>query len=121
MNIQPKAITWIATHPHQLILGEGDRLATLGFLHAAATAGYDVHLINLEAAPSLTATRCAHRGTTQNPTWVRGRHTKAARLAAWAEQQPGITVHTLDAAEPVAALTRQARSRIPTLTSLNIM
>lgn len=121
MNIQPRAITWISTRPHHLILGEGDRLATVGFLTAAAEAGYTVDLLHLDAPPALTAERAARRGTNQNPTWVKGRHTKNARLAAWAERVPGVIVHYLDAYRPTAALAATARNRIPALQSLNIM
>lgn len=81
MGVAPKAYQWIATRPHPLILGEGDRLATKGFLNATRTAGYDVWLINLVAAPNTLTTRRAQRGSTQNDTWMRGRATKAVNLA----------------------------------------
>lgn len=121
MSVQPRAVDWLHTHPAALILGEGDRLATLGFLTGADKAGYTVHLASLEAPPAITAARRHQRGTTQNPAWVQGRHTKAARLAAWADTDPAIRTYVLDATQPTSALAEQLRSRIPALTSLNLM
>lgn len=80
MSIQPKAVEWIATRPHRLVLGEGARLATVGFLHAARAAGYTVHLVHLSAGDNALADRRTGRGSDQNPVWVRGATTRARRI-----------------------------------------
>lgn len=80
MSIQPKAVEWIATRPHRLVLGEGARLATVGFLHAARAAGYTVHLVHLSANDNALADRRRGRGSDQSPVWVRGATTRAQRI-----------------------------------------
>jgi hypothetical protein len=80
MSIHPRACQWIATRPQTLVLAEGDRLATLGFLNAAVDAGYRVTLVHLSATLETLDARCAQRGSKQNPTWRKGRITKANRL-----------------------------------------
>jgi len=80
MSIQPQAVEWIATRPHRLILGEGARLATVGFLHAARSAGYTVHLVHLGAQDARLAERRRGRGSDQSPVWVRGATTRARRI-----------------------------------------
>lgn len=80
MSIQPQAVEWIATRPHRLVLGEGARLATVGFLHAARAAGYTVHLVHLSARDNALAERRRGRGSDQSPVWVRGATTRARRI-----------------------------------------
>jgi hypothetical protein len=118
LNVQPKAVTWITTIPHTLVLAEGDRLANLGFLRAAAAAGYEVYLLALEAPGDVLDARCAARGSAQNRQWRAGRLTKATRLAATAEVTRGLSVHRLDTRNPVAELAAEARAYARALTRL---
>lgn len=80
MSVQPKAVEWIATKPHPLILGEGSRLGTVGFLMAARNSGYKVMLVHLEADAATLAKRRLQRGSKQNEQWMRGAETRARRL-----------------------------------------
>jgi ribose 1,5-bisphosphokinase PhnN len=80
MSIQPRAVEWIVTRPHRLVLAEGARLATAGFLHAARAAGYTVHLIHLDGQPTTLDARRAERDSHQAPSWVRGATTRAQRI-----------------------------------------
>ncbi len=80
MSVQPLAVDWIIGRPHTLVLGEGARLATVGFLGAAAVSGYDVHLVHLEASPATLDVRRVGRGSSQSPQWMRGAETRARRI-----------------------------------------
>ena len=87
MNVARKAEAWIASTPAQVVAGEGDRLAYNGFFCAARDAGYRLSVIHLDTGPDVAAQRRAARAAAlgtklQNPTWVRGRESKAAKLAA---------------------------------------
>jgi len=81
-NIMPQAKHWISRVIYTLVLGEGDRLAKMPFLQAAADAGYEVHLFHLYASPEVLDARCEARGSKQNDTWRKGRATAADNLAA---------------------------------------
>jgi ribose 1,5-bisphosphokinase PhnN len=81
MSVQPKAMEWICSKPSPLVLGEGARLGTVGFLMAARSAGYRVTLVHLEADQRTLAERRRARGSLQNEQWMRGAETRAARLA----------------------------------------
>ena len=81
MSVQPRAVEWIASRPHRLVLGEGARLGTVGFLTAARTAGYRVLLVHLSAPEDVLERRRALRGSSQSPAWMRGAETRAQRLA----------------------------------------
>jgi hypothetical protein len=89
MSVSPRALAWVVgTTLWQPILAEGDRLAHIGFLGGCADAGVDVTVVYLRCDPAVLATRREDRtaavGKAQNPTWVRGRESKAERLAtAW--------------------------------------
>jgi len=118
MSIGPAAITWLGTRPAALILGEGDRLAYPGFLAAAKTAGYTVTLVYVTAPDSVLDYRCEERGSAQNETWRKGRATKAARLASWA-QEAGLRVTGADtAANRAGTLAAMLREEIPVLETL---
>lgn len=81
MSVQPRAVEWIASRPHRLVLGEGARLGTVGFLTAARTAGYRVLLVHLSAPEDVLERRRALRGSRQSPSWMQGAETRAQRLA----------------------------------------
>jgi hypothetical protein len=117
MSVSPAAKAWVATHPYGLVLAEGDRLAHMGFLTAAADAGYRVTLVYLQADPDLVDARCAARGSTQDPTWRAGRATKAHRLGASASEA-GYRVLLLDAAAPTAENEQGLRALLPVINAL---
>jgi ribose 1,5-bisphosphokinase PhnN len=100
MSVNPRAAAWIRTRPHPLVLAEGDRLANTTFLTAAASAGYDVTLVNLTADPATLAARADARGSRQNRSWARGRATKAARLAEVALAAGWTVIHVNGLAAP---------------------
>lgn len=109
MSIQPKAVSWIGLRPHGLVLGEGARLATVGFMDAAEAAGYRVTPFYLEASEELLAQRRRQRGSQQNETWMRGAATRAANLA------DRIGALRLPARLPVEEIAGQARYYAPVL------
>lgn len=80
MNVQPKAVEWLRTHPYPLILGEGMRLGTKGFLWAAQDAGYHVYLMQLSTSTEIAKARREQRGTGQNETWAKGAETRVKNL-----------------------------------------
>jgi ribose 1,5-bisphosphokinase PhnN len=80
MAVNPHAINWISNSTETLVLGEGARLANARFLLASVMAGYRLHLVHLSAVPGVLADRRAARGSHQNPGWIRGAETRAARI-----------------------------------------
>jgi hypothetical protein len=80
MNVHPQAVAWALAAPMpEVVVGEGQRLATAAFLDALRSRG-TVRLIHLTADPLELERRRAGRG--QNETWVRAATTRAANLAA---------------------------------------
>lgn len=118
MSIHPTACAWITTGPYRRVLAEGARLATTGFLTAAATAGYTVHLVHLTPPETTAAARRRTRGSHQNPTWAAGAATRAANLAHTATQA-GHHVITIDALDPPEHLARHLTQAIPALAPFN--
>jgi hypothetical protein len=80
MSVAPRARQWVRERPFPLILAEGDRLANMGFLEGAASAGYAITLVHLTANPDVLDQRCQERGSTQSTSWRQGRMTKADNL-----------------------------------------
>lgn len=118
MAISPVACMWLQRGDGPgLLLGEGDRLAHMGFLQSATAGGYTVTLVHLDAPGDLLDMRCGWRGSNQNESWRRGRATKAARLAD-AAAAAGLGVVRLDAAYPVGELARRLRAAVPALRAL---
>lgn len=118
MSISPVACLWVRRGDGPgLLLGEGDRLAHMGFLQSAAEGGYAVTLAHLDAPAGLLDVRCGWRGSAQNGAWRRGRATKAARLADTAAAA-GLAVTRLDAAAPVGELVTRLRAAVPALAAL---
>lgn len=124
MSIQPKAVTWLHETPHEYVVAEGDRLANETFLRAAKAAGYDLTVAYVRVKPETAIRRREARARElgrdpQNPTWVKGRQTKCAKLAALlpehtvhVEHEDGSTeraVHGLVTRSPVAAVLRSPR------------
>lgn len=82
MGVQLSAVSWVATRPAPLLVGEGDRLATVGFLDAFAAACDHFDLVVLSVPEELAAARRQARGSNQKPSWVKGRITKVTNLLA---------------------------------------
>lgn len=86
MNVQPKVLAWMADLAlPSVVVGEGDRLGNGAFLDAARALGWQVQLVHLDVPSTVAEARRGARGTTQNATWLRGRHTKVARLGQSAD------------------------------------
>lgn len=101
MAVSPLACRFVQDHQFPLILAEGDRLAHLKFLEAAA-AYNEVSLVYLDADQATLDRRTAQRGSKQDRAWRSGRATKARRLyEAGADRFH--TVH-VDAREPVSTV-----------------
>lgn len=87
MNVARTAESWLAARPADFIVGEGDRLAYGRLFDVAASAGYHLRIVYLHTRPEIAAGRREARALAsgsrlQAETWVRGRTTKAAHLAA---------------------------------------
>ena len=104
MNIQPRAVAWIATHPADHLIAEGDRLANPSFLDAVEQSGYTLRLAWIDTPDTIAAERRAARSSTkQNPTWLAGRITKIRNLT---DRYP---VHRLDGTLDPDTLAAQLR------------
>jgi hypothetical protein len=114
MDVHPKAVEWIGHAPFPLVLGEGMRLGTTGFLAAAREVGYNVHLIYLHAPQELAAQRRAARGTSQSESWIKGAATRAENLYHHA-QQMRFDVILLSAAKSPSEIADDARIAVPAL------
>jgi hypothetical protein len=104
MNVQPRAVEWLATRPYDVVLGEGDRLGNASFLDAMRGAGVDVVVAWLDTPPGAAALRRANRaaevGRAQNEAWVKGRISKVERLVQ-RENELGRPVHRIDGASRI--------------------
>ncbi len=103
---------WASTlAPHKkLTVLDGDRFShakALAFLAERAR----VIVAHLTAPEEVHAARRAARGTKQDPSWVKGRVTKAANFVALA-QKAGHPVATLDATRPTKDLTTALREAL---------
>jgi hypothetical protein len=116
MSIQPRAIEWIATRPRPLVLGEGARLGTVGFLHAGRNAGYRIHLVHLDAPERILVQRRLQRGSNQSPVWMRGATTRASRIME--RMAEDAERHYLSSDAPVEDLVREVISFDPRLEEL---
>lgn len=114
MGVQPRAIEWVGTRPYPVVIGEGDRLATAGFLDALEAASDRFDLVLLDTPPEFAADRRAVRGSAQNETWLKGRLTKVQRLAT------ARGAIRLDGSMPVDDLVEIARARVPALAALGL-
>lgn len=112
MAVSPRAKAFLAGQPSPLVLAEGDRLAHIGFLDAAADAGYAVTGVYLTAPDAVLERRCAQRGTHQPAAWKAGRATKAANLALQVHATHDLLAldGTADPADNVRLLTAAVRA-----------
>ncbi len=117
MSVQPKAVEWIARKRHPLILAEGARLATYGFLSAARNAGYGVTLFYLVAPEEELQGRREGRGSDQNPSWIKGAQSRARRIAD--QMRMDADVHLVTTAPPVEEVLSTVLKLEPDLKALN--
>jgi len=96
MGIQPRVVEFLAHSPYRDHLAEGDRLGNGKFFAQVRALGVEVTVCLLDMPEALAAERRQARGSSQDPTWIRGRVTKVGRLA----QQASIVI---DATQPIAA------------------
>lgn len=99
MSIGPVAVGWISNGPHDLVLAEGQRLATKPFMTAARGAGYAITLVQLWATDDEIDARCASRGSNQNASWRKGAVSRVHNLRTWFLDAGG-TVVSIDAGAP---------------------
>lgn len=118
MNVQPRAVAWLDTAPASVVLGEGDRLATFGFIAALHVACSQSTVLWVRVPDDVGEQRRRERGSSQNAAWVRGRKTKVARLVD-ALTDYGVQVVALDGTRPVADLVAAARSASPAFAALS--
>jgi hypothetical protein len=115
MSVAPLAKAWLANCPVDVVLGEGDRLAHMGFLVAARDAGFTVDLVSVTATDAELGKRRGMRAAAQNAQWMKGRETKVTRLVADATEA-GFDVATLNSTRtPAAELAAQLRAWVPWL------
>lgn len=86
MAVAKTAEAWLVHCGHQIIIGEGDRLAYPRFFEIASKAGYDVRLVYLDTPERVSAQRrgvraSLHNLAPQNERWCAGRAAKALNLA----------------------------------------
>lgn len=116
LSVSPRAAAFLAGHPSNLVLGEGDRLAHAGFLDSAAEVGYTVTGVYLSVPEKELDRRCAQRGSNQPASWRAGRATKAARLADRTATQHRLII--LDSTAAPADNVRVLTESVPALAVL---
>lgn len=106
MNVQPKAIRWVealqepGANAPDVLIGEGDRLATRGFLLSAPDLTLVLVNVPIETAQARGIARAADIDRpAQQASWFRGRCTKVANLA---ETLPCHSIDGLGSPEAVA-------------------
>ena len=82
LSVQPEVVRFIGGVKPEFVMAEGDRLANDKFFDAVARIGYAMHIYYLYADKDTLEARRTARGSDQAPTWMKGRKTKAARLAS---------------------------------------
>ncbi len=111
MNVVTAVRAWLPTVPFD-VLGEGDRLATAGFLDGCREMGLSVCHVHLDLDDANAEARLATR-TEWSPSsaWLAGRVTKARRLGERADL-------VLDASLPTAELAVAVREASPVAAAL---
>jgi adenylate kinase family enzyme len=85
MAVMPKATAWVR-QPHRhvpVVAGEGDRLASTKFFDACLKQGLRLRVVLLQCPDWLASERRERRGSSQSPTWVKGRITKTDNLGQY--------------------------------------
>lgn len=102
MGVMPHACAWVRDSDAPLVVGEGDRLASVKFLAAAADAGRHVELAVLDVPDEVAqARREARSQRHQSASWIAGRITKVANLTA-AATALGYRVRRIDGTASLA-------------------
>jgi len=117
LNAQPGALAWLEHGYYALVLGEGQRLGNPGFLEAARRCGYTTTLVYLHTTQEQLDERRAERGSSQNPSWMKGAETAAFNLAV-AEKRAGADVITLDGALKPEQMAAILTEQVPALEAL---
>lgn len=109
MSVLPKVVSQMEIDPWPLVLGEGDRLATMKFFEAARRNGYAVTVVYLDTPDGLASERREQRqrehGTKpQDPTWVKGRISKHRKLAEEVGEADGLTLVRIGGIETTNAV-----------------
>jgi hypothetical protein len=113
MAVQPDAVAWVQAAPAPFVFGEGDRLATIGFLEAFAQAcDQGLTVLWLDTPDDVARGRSAGRSS-QNEGWQKGRRSKVRRLAAV------LPVARLDGRAPLAELVVAACALVPAFPALH--
>lgn len=103
MGVITEAEVLVSSGLYPTMCAEGDRLANDRFFDSVSHAGYELVVVLLDVPDEIAQARRDERGSSQNPSWIKGRVTKTQRLASrWAK-------HTLDGREPVDILAEQLR------------
>lgn len=112
MAVAPQATRWAANGAlPDVIVGEGSRLGTFGFLSTLAVR-CDLLVVLLRADADVVAARYAARGSEQDEAWVRGRF-KAAENAARRLRDAGTNVAPIDTTtRPPEAVASVARTHL---------
>jgi hypothetical protein len=79
MGVQPEFEKFLETNEASLII-EGDRLANAKTLDALERTGHTIRVLELKVNDYVLASRYKERGSTQSPTFIKGRKTKIANL-----------------------------------------
>ncbi len=86
---------------------DGDRMSTRNVLQQVREAGLKPQCWHLIANDQALTERCNKRGSNQNPTWAKGRQTKAANFAALFTE-PGEQIHQIDTTDMSPSMVRTA-------------
>lgn len=110
MSCQRSVLDLLGSHPCPLVIGEGDRLASAAFFGQVQAVGWQVQPVWWQVPDQVAAVQREQRAQAnglrgQSASWLAGRATKVANLAAALPN-----VHTLDGTHPGAV--QQLRSLI---------
>jgi hypothetical protein len=119
MSVQPKVVEWLAQQRPGRVIAEGDRLGNGKFFTSVTDLGYDLRIVVLEINEDVVARRRVSRAAAlgvkeQNPTWLKGRTSKVAKLAeAWLDR-----IRFMDATQTPQSLAFQLRHDEPIFAGL---
>jgi hypothetical protein len=101
MSVQPLVVDWLSTQVvRRFIFAEGDRLGNGSFFTSVKGLGYHLTVASLSCSPEILLARREQRGSNQDPTWIRGRESKCAKLeSTWADMD-----YLMNGDSPTAAL-----------------
>lgn len=101
MAVMPHALAWLEqSQLPPIVLGEGSRLGTVGFLSELAKRAH-LTVVLLTATAECLAARRKARGSNQSPAWMRGAETRARNTASYMANRA--RVFELDATDATPA------------------